>query len=121
MQLRAARRGGEVYEKFTYTHFAALRLVGSVLAVTEVGKRVPRGQSPWTRLVRYAPELGQWSAVLAAATRLRASMDAGNFAVVDDVQAQRWLGLVEDFRADVFVWFGLDPLVDFDAQAKFVA
>lgn len=120
-QLRQARRPDEVFERFAHVHYAALRLVGAVVAVSETAKRIPRGHNSWDRLIRTAPELASWALHFEGAARVRAALDAGNFAAVDRDGVERWIALTEEFRASVFTWFGLDPLVDFDAQNAFPA
>lgn len=119
-QLRQARRPDEVFERFAHTHYAALRLVGAVVAVSETAKRIPRGHSPWDRLIRTVPELAHWALRFEGAAKVRAALDAGNFAAVDLAGVERWIALTEEFRAGVFAWFGLDPLLDFDSQYTFV-
>ena len=120
-QLRLARRPDEVFERFSHTHFAALRLAGAVLAVAETAKRIARGQTTWDRLARCAPELAHWTIAFEKSAKIRAAFESGNFAAIDRVEADRWLEIVEEFCGDVLAWFGLDPLLDFDTQYTFAA
>lgn len=116
VQLRLARRPDDLLEQFSHIHFAALRLAGAVLAVTEVGKRVPRNHSIWDRLENRAPELAGWGPTFARSAQIRAALELGRFDVINRAEALRWYATVEEFRDRVFDWFGLDPLLDFDTQ-----
>lgn len=121
VQLRLARRPDDVFERFSHTHYAALRLAGSVLAVAETAKRVPKGQSIWDRLERRAPGLSGWAQTFERSAKIRSMLELGRLDVIDPAAAESWLAIVEEFRAQVFAWFGLDPLLDFDSQYTFAA
>ena len=89
-------------ERYALAHLAALRAAAAILAVRARPRRRARPISAWTLLTTVAPELAEWCAFFAAASAIRAAVEAGVSRLVtnrdaDDMvrQASQFLTLAQ--------------------------
>lgn len=96
-ELLAAQYSGEVWERFTHAHLAAVRAAAAVVAAR--GRPTGRGapHTVWEMLAGVAPELARWAVVFADGARLRSALDAGRFDAVTAARAEQALCHAEDF------------------------
>ena len=89
--LVAAERLADPGRRYAEAYLAALRAGAAVLAVrTSPGRpdgRRRAGGSVWQLITAVAPEFGEWAAFFAAASAVRASVEAGITRLVTDRSA----------------------------------
>lgn len=108
--LRDARAAGDVGERFSLSHLAALRAAAAVLA--DRGRPASarrRLVSVWVMIDSMAPELREWAAFFAAGAPLRAAVEAGAFRAVTPRQADDQYRAAVDFVGIVEDLLGLLP------------
>jgi hypothetical protein len=106
--LREAARCGDVGERYSVSHLAALRAAAAVLA--ERGRPAAARRrliSVWVLLPLVAPELGEWAGLFAAGAPLRAAVEAGAYNAVSPRQADDLLRAAGEFVLLVEVSLGM--------------
>lgn len=100
-EISAATLCTDPVDRFLHAHFAALRCAGALLEARGRARVRGRGRNVWDLVSEFVPEAAHWAAAFARAARVRAAIEAGDVAHVDDAAADEALAAAEDFRDHV--------------------
>lgn len=106
-ELLAAQLAGDPGDRLVHAHLAALRAGAALLEVSGRPTRRPAPRTVWDMVQAVAPQLADWTAYFAATAPVRAAVESGRAADLDESRADRTVAAAEDFHQAVRELLGL--------------